>query len=541
MYINSINLRNIYSFGDEGTPELKDFKTFNLFIGKNGSGKTNVFRVLSDLKLNHDNSIHFDIPNRNINGVTRKPTNKSIQIITDNGNILSDDTLYFQANYDMLKDNLKYIKISVDKKSEKGEIREGEELLDALKKLDIEKRELLNKAFLYIFDRWVTFHNEDIFEVFTRDQDKLSGSNITREDNFVLGWSSGYIVVVSLLLEFFLNYDKNIILMDEPEVHLEPRILRKLLNFLFWLNLSTKQDLSQSEELFTTTVYSKLFSKRVENSEFIKWKKLVLPPTPKQLFISSHSPVLINEFLRYSDFAAIYEFDSQYMLVEGYEILVSVARKVQDSAPHSILDNLGATGADLLQTNGVIWVEGPSDIIYIRKWLDMYAAENSLPKFEQGIHYEFQMFGGTLLDSICYDKEEDNELHKLVSMFSFSRNAFVVIDSDAIMGENRRIKYKSKFEPAKKFISKQFNELSKEGYKLGLWYENDNTKIQTLEDYLDKETKKACGKVGTPTKKKYAQRVVKHWEKEKKLLSEINPKLKTKIENLYQIIKTWND
>ena len=34
------------------------------------------------------------------------------------------------------------------------------------------------------------------------------------------------------------------------------------------------------------------------------------------------------------------------------------------------LDDIGIKASDILQSNGIIWVEGPSDRIYINKWID---------------------------------------------------------------------------------------------------------------------------------------------------------------------------
>jgi predicted ATPase len=43
MKINSLKVAKFLSFGPQ--QELNDFKNFNLFIGKNGSGKTNTIKV----------------------------------------------------------------------------------------------------------------------------------------------------------------------------------------------------------------------------------------------------------------------------------------------------------------------------------------------------------------------------------------------------------------------------------------------------------------------------------------------------------------
>jgi AAA15 family ATPase/GTPase len=53
MKINSIKLANILSFGQE--QNLEAFSDFNLFIGKNGSGKTNVLRLLGKLNISLEN------------------------------------------------------------------------------------------------------------------------------------------------------------------------------------------------------------------------------------------------------------------------------------------------------------------------------------------------------------------------------------------------------------------------------------------------------------------------------------------------------
>jgi putative ATP-dependent endonuclease of OLD family len=211
----------------------------------------------------------------------------------------------------------------------------------------------------------------------------------------------------------------------------------------------------------------------------------------------------------------------------------------------AILDDLGVKASDLLQANGIIWVEGPSDVIYIDKWLEMYCRENREKQFRRGIDYEFQMFGGTLLDSLCFIKHglasEDEERKKLVEMFSFSRNAFVVIDSDAVKiaieGRDKTVD-KSKFKSAKKFIKSQFEELNAKGLNLGLWYKAGNTQIRTLEDYLDADTVAAL-KSRKLTKKIYAQTATDSWSDSKRL-DEFPHGLKKEIKTLYELIKKWN-
>ena len=171
----------------------------------------------------------------------------------------------------------------------------------------------------------------------------------------------------------------------------------------------------------------------------------------------------------------------------------------------------------------------------------MYIKENELKNFVQGRDYEFQMFGGTLLDSLCYIKEglnENDELKKLVSIFSFSKNAFVVIDSDAVEKEDKGIVDKSKFANAKAFIKEQFELLSNKNRSLGLWFKEGNTDIRTMESYLDDESNNLI-KENRWTKKIAAQKVTSGWSAEKKL-SDFKNNLQSEIEELYKKIEEWN-
>ena len=260
----------------------------------------------------------------------------------------------------------------------------------------------------------------------------------------------------------------------------------------------------------------------------------------KQIFVASHSSVVLNEFLNIGAFASIYEFgtttlrteqeSNQKLLPNNTSVLFTTVKKI-DSEYHSVLNNLGCNGADLLQANGIIWVEGPSDIVYIKKWLEMYEREKSKSyKFIQGKEFEFKPFAGTLLNNYYLNKNScEGDLKKLVNIFSFSRNAFVIIDSDAVKKNGKTID-KSKFREAKRFIKEEFEIM--ETCNLGLWYKEGNTDIRTLESYLD-EVPPAGRKLD------YAIKQTQSWGSEKKL-HEFKNNLYREIEILYNIIEEWN-
>lgn len=552
--LKSINLRNLYAFGDSGTPELKNFNLFNLFIGKNGSGKSNVIRAMCNLdvipvydekKKNYTYILDHEI--RRISYIEPVQTEASpyfdLILEYDNEIVCFENQLHCEGDF-------------IEKKGEHILANDSIHLFERnLKKLNSDSggNQLLSFTLTYIFQH--TFHvlNGEILELFTK-QDGLEKGNFGKAP-LLDQWSSGFFSVANLLMRILLS-NKNILCIDEPETHLEPKILKRLMDIIIWLSLMhTKEyylDISYIKRQWEKWLEIGSFNGIKDNKSWEDRNKKITNNKPKQIFIASHSSVMINEFLSRSSICSIYEFDCDYeysgctyyeneVKKEINQVSLVTNIKAIKGPGNNILDNLGASGSDILQANGVVWVEGPSDVIYIRKWLEMYAKENNLPELRQGYHYEYQMYGGTLLDSLCCMKDElskEDEMKKLVSLFSFSRNAYLITDSDAVK-ESGITKDNSNFGNAKEFIAKQFEEFNQKGSNLGIWYNKHDLKARTIEDYIDKYSKSCNGSVNRPSKKLYAEKVTKSWTDRKKLKS-FKYNLEQEIENLYKTISSWN-
>jgi len=557
----------MYNFGDEGTRDLNDFKQFNLFIGKNGSGKTNVFRAICNLETFSsyslkDNRYYYRLKSLRrtlkLGNIEQDPfENFSVKLVYNNSIGDEDYVVEFIAGRHRIGD-FKWYAGSLIRRNDSDQI-----LINKLHILESSNPwpAILSFSMSYIFQLEFSFQPGSVTEYFTRVKD-LSDRGYGHEGAPVANyneWSSGFFSITSLLLDF-LTTQQNIVCIDEPEVHLEPRVLRKLLDILMWLSIRNIKHSAPDTIEFNQNMENE-WKKWFSNSSWLT-STVWASEDPlnmlknSQIFFASHSSVLINYFLKFPELCSIYEFDRNH--VESSHIIkwfdgkeetkehataIASVRKV-GYIPHSILDNLGTQGSDILQVNGVVWVEGPSDVIYIKKWLQLHAFENDLLELTPGYHYEFQIYGGAILDSICFMKLEDNgqeELQKLVSMFSFSRNAYIVIDSDAILMDGRIVE-KSNFKKAKEFIRKQFEELKTKGYNLGLWYNKNNTTQTTIEDYIDDETKifiKSKFKRNVWSKKVYAIKVTEYWGGNK-LMSDFKPGLNEEISKLYDTIVSWN-
>lgn len=132
--------------------------------------------------------------------------------------------------------------------------------------------------------------------------------------------------------------------------------------------------------------------------------------TSNQYFISTHSAHILD-----TTDAAVF-----HVTLENGESRVELALSGTDKS--RICDDLGYRASDLLQANCVIWVEGPSDRIYLNYWIHSKA-----PELVEGLHYSIMFYGGRLLSHLSAD---DPVINEFISLRQLNRHISIVIDSD---------------------------------------------------------------------------------------------------------------
>jgi putative ATP-dependent endonuclease of OLD family len=73
------------------------------------------------------------------------------------------------------------------------------------------------------------------------------------------------------------------------------------------------------------------------------------------------------------------------------------------------LEDLGYHASDLLQSNGVIWVEGPTDRLYLLKWLELTGL-----KAKEDLDFTIMFYGGRLLSHLSFGPDLTKELIPLL-------------------------------------------------------------------------------------------------------------------------------
>ena len=174
---------------------------------------------------------------------------------------------------------------------------------------------------------------------------------------------------VIIFSEQILNIENAIICIEEPEIHLHPSLQRKFLD-------------------------------------------TILNSTTNKYIIATHS----NVFIQPRDEIQIIHLSQENGVTHSRHV-----ENMQESK--AIFNDLGYKASDLLQSNFIIWVEGPSDRIYLKRWLSLFNRE-----LKEHVDYSIMYYGG-ILKYLALDLKNEGA-DEFIQLLRINPRAAIIIDKD---------------------------------------------------------------------------------------------------------------
>lgn len=548
MKINSIGISNFRSFDEKGVI-LNDLKKINVIIGKNNCGKSNVLRFLQALNQNLKDLAKFpsDIQNQH-----RRNGSESILHLKLKGEefpIYKDRARYVTGfDYNSFLESYHTFKFSLN--SGKLELPEIIENLNNQQLIPFQNNyeradsklllETIRKSWNSRISTLIKSNFDDLIYIphlrviqeghkFGDSNSSINGSNIiskmfemqnptignekSREkfnliqkfvrdlinkpdleieiphtkEEIVLTIDENRLPLESfgtgihqlvLLCSTLVIHENSIVCIEEPEIHLHPELQRKFIKFL--------------------------------------------GKTKNTYFLTTHSNIFLDS--RYN--TSIYHVQN-----DGLKSEIFHANRTHKT--FSILNDLGYHSSDILQANGVIWVEGPSDRTLLLKWIKLVDSD-----LIEGLHFTIMFYGGRLLSHLSF--QNDIIANDLIPLLRLNRNAFVIMDRDGFSS-------KTKINSTKTRIKKEIGE---KNYWITKGREIENyISEQTIRNWLDIEKivlnpdKKLGDIISRKTNKKYdsakskfAKEIVENITQDDLEILD----LKRKMNQLIREIHNWN-
>lgn len=226
---------------------------------------------------------------------------------------------------------------------------------------------------------------------------------------------------------------------ENKEISLIPNMSEKYL----WVNIEGEKDDRELHNLgdgikhLIVITYKMFMCKDEETFFFIEEPELNLHPSlqrklievmlspifaKQQFFITTHSNHLLDLTLDYNNLS-VYKF-KKIKLEDAEKVMFTRVRK----GDNSLLQELGVKASSVFLSNCTIWVEGITDRLFIRKYLELYQSDlNGNQLLKEDIDYAFVEYGGS---NITHWNFTDTDNKELINAPSLNKNIFLIADND---------------------------------------------------------------------------------------------------------------
>ncbi|MGG0248773.1 AAA family ATPase [Peribacillus frigoritolerans] len=430
MLINEIELKGWRYYSEENGIKLKNFKKINLIIGPNNVGKSNFLKYFLKLRSvfpEGDDSFK----ERNFMSLRLKDNDKWLN--NEMGKVFCEIKLENSVGHRLIKKDIGIIKMKASHDHTIGEIPKNnfEVLNPVLNKYNSENFwvHFMSNHIRFITDiRGLKQNTVGIFNIHLHNEkimrfllEKTAEQNWIKEyEKKMTAWLQKILLEDELVFNFYADGENSTFTIETP------------------LGNKGNEIIFDHNDLGTGVSHLVLILTRLYSCQhrkiniFLEEPEMNLHPQS----ISELADILKNDFpnLRFFIFSHsniwIDKIDSDYSVYNFYKSKEGSTECIECSNGndyYSIFENLGIRPSQLLLSNFNIWIEGPSDRIYINHWIKKFSEPY---KLIEGKHYSYSMYGGTNL------AHYDFVFNDLINILSTGYNSAIICDSDKSKDED---------------------------------------------------------------------------------------------------------